>query len=181
MPQTLPQEKELRGLTSARPPFGRRLALALLAASLLSGCGALPLGEPQIPGARGLLQALARFQDAARWKNWPYLLEGFYLPDHAKEVRERFGGDAGRWFGAGMGGALLVKENGNARRRLCVLALREKRISPRFSPHFVVYYRVQRESCEEPFDGLPRGASDGRMEWGYEVKERRWVHLRPVG
>lgn len=155
-----------------------RPVVLLAAALFLVSCLQLLESGPQIPGRRGLSRALDRFELAARWRNWPYLLEAFYLPEHAAEVRSAYEGDAGRWFRAVFGGALSAEDEPPP--RLCVLAVREKRISPRFDPHFAVYYRIQRHPCQDPLARIPKGAVEGQMDWGYEVKERRWVHLRPV-
>ncbi len=157
------------------------LAAALLAAFGLTAC--LPLLEtgPQAPGRPGLMRALDRFELAARWSLWGYILENFYLPEHAKDMRKLFKGDADGWFRAGLKGAALGIEEGDPRPRICVLAMREKHVSPRFEPHFVVYYRVQRTPCADRAEVFPKGTVEGQMEWGFEVKQRRWVHLRPVG
>jgi len=126
--------------------------------------------------------ALEQFEAAARWRNWPVLLDFYYLPEHAREVARRFAGDPERWFRAWPSGAALAGGAVGEERHLCVLALRGKRVSPRFDPHYVVYYRVQDEPCGELPDGdAPRALAEGQMEWGYEPKERRWVHLRPLG
>ena len=156
----------------------RRL-LALLPALLLSACAGYQVG-PQIPGRHGLAQAIDRFEAAAAWHNWPLILESFYLPEHAEEVKRAFGGDAGKWFKAGGLAALAGTEIGQAY-RICPLAFREKHFSARFQPHFVVYYRIQKEPCVDLLSGEePPALAAGQMEWGYETEGRRWVHLRPL-
>ena len=156
----------------------RRL-LVLLPALLLSACTAYPAG-PQIPGRRGLALAMERFGAATAWQDWPLLLDAFYLPEHAEEVKRAYGGDIAKWFQAGKEVGTLAGELGQAR-RICPLAFREKYYSLRFEPHFVVYYRVQKEPCEGLLSGeAPPALATGQMEWGYEVEGRRWVHLRPL-
>lgn len=159
----------------------RRL-LGFLPVLLLSACTAYPMG-PQIPGRRGLALAMEQLEIAAAWNNWPLLLDAFYLPEHAEEVKRAFGGDAAKWFRAGGGavGALADGELGQVR-HICPLAFREKHFSPRFEPHYVVYYRIQKEPCQELLSGeAPPALAAGQMEWGYEAAGQRWVHLRPLG
>ncbi|MBI3127961.1 MAG: hypothetical protein HYZ11_10180 [Candidatus Tectomicrobia bacterium] len=158
-----------------------RRALLLLPALLLAACAGLEVG-PQVPGRQGLARALDRIESAAAWGNWPLVLQSFYLPEHAEEVKRAFGGDASKWFRAG--GELGTLAAGEAGRgpRICPLAFREKHFSPRFEPHYVVYYRIQMEPCAELLSGeAPPALAAGQMEWGFEIEARRWVHLRALG
>ena len=159
--------------------MARRL-LGLLPVLLLAACTAYPAG-PQIPGRRGLTLAMERLETAAAWRDWPLVLDAFYLPEHAEEVTRASGGDIGEWFRAGKEvGSLGAGEFGRSR-RVCPLAFREKHYSPRFEPHFVVYYRVQKEPCEGLLSGeAPPALATGQMEWGFEIENNRWVHLRPL-
>ncbi|MDA0999779.1 MAG: hypothetical protein O2807_04570 [bacterium] len=145
----------------------------------LSGCLEFLESGPQTPGRAGLFHEIQRFELAAQWKNWPYLLESFYLPEHRKEMDTIYDGDPARWFREGFGGQSLSGGIDEPDKQLCVLALRERHVTPRFEPHYVVYYRIQ-DRCHPNGAELPKGAVEGRMEWGFEVKERRWVHLRAV-
>lgn len=160
--------------------MARRLLLGLLPAFLLASCAAIAAG-PQIPGRRGLALALEQFESAAAWRSWPLVIEAFYLPEHAEEAKKSYGGDLARWFQAGRAvGALAGGELGQPR-RICPLAFREKHHSPRFDPHFVVYYRIQEPPCEGLLSGeTPPALTEGQMEWGFETAGRRWVHLRPL-
>lgn len=159
--------------------MARRL-LGLLPALLLAACTAYPAG-PQIPGRRGLTLAMERLETATAWRDWPLVLDAFYLPEHAEEVKRAYSGDIGEWFRAGKEmGSLGAGDLGRSR-RVCPLAFREKHYSPRFEPHFVVYFRVQEEPCGELLSGeAPPALAIGQMEWGYETVGRRWVHLRPL-
>lgn len=164
---------------AARPLPALRIAALLLFSLALSGCVEFIETGPQSPGKTGLFQALERFELAARWQNWPYLQERFYLPEHRKEVETAYGGDSARWFREAFGGQPFSGGITGPWKRLCVLALRERHVSSRFEPHYVVYYRIQ-DRCHPNGAEMPQGAFEGRMEWGFELKERRWVHLRPV-
>ena len=154
--------------------------LGLLPVLLLAACTAYPIG-PQIPGRRGLALAMEQLEAAAAWRNWPLLLDAFYLPEHAEEVKRAYGGDIAKWFRAGTEvGALGAGELGQGP-RICPLAFREKYYSSRFEPHFVVYYRVQKEPCEGLLSGeASPPLATGQMEWGFETENNRWVHLRPL-
>ncbi len=139
-----------------------------------------PVG-PQIPGRRGLEIAIGHFTAAARWRNWPVLLDVFYLREHASEMKRDFDGDPARWFRASRLGAALTKGDIGDPRYICLLSQRTKHVSPRFDPHYVAYYRLQARPCREGEPALKEILAEGRMEWGYERKNRRWVHLRPLG
>ncbi len=157
------------------------LLLALSASLALSACtGAVPFG-PEDPGRNGLIRTLDRFEAGARWRNWFSLLDAFYLKDHAEEVAKKFGGDLEKWFLSDRATAALTSGEFGAPRHLCVLALREKSFSPIFAPHYVVYYRVQKTPCREQPGTQVKTLAEGRMEWGYQTKQRRWVHLRSLG
>jgi hypothetical protein len=173
---------------SVRPAWPERitgrgflLILALSAALALSACtGPGPFG-PESSGRDGLIRTLDRFEAGTKWRNWYSLLDAFYLKDHADEVRKKFGSDLEKWFLSDRATAALLSGKFGAPRHLCVLALRVKHLSPSFSPHFMVYYRVQKESCREQIDARVKALAEGRMEWGYQRKQRRWVHLRSLG
>lgn len=157
-----------------------RWLYATVLLAFLVACTGPPIFGPQIPGPRGLALALEGFQDQARLHNWLFLFEGYYLPEHDKEVHNEFNGDLGRWFQADPVVKALTGGEIGDNRVLCMLALREKRVSPRFEPHYVVYYRVQEGPCDPALNPKPKIFAQGHMDWGYEVKSRRWVHLRPL-
>ena len=60
------------------------------------------------------------------------------------------------------------------------LAYRRKNTSTRFSPQYIVYYNLQSIPCiyVNSKDALIYHA--GQMEWGYEHKKKRWLHLRKL-
>ncbi len=158
--------------------IGGMLLVVVLA---LSGCTESLLVGPQIPGRQGVMNMLNQFEIGTKWRDWKAMLDAFYLPDHVNEVKKKFGSDLGKWFRSDRATAALTNGEIGEVRRLCVLALREKRISPRYDPHYVVYYRVQAEPCRSQIDSPSPGIAEGRMEWGFETKQLRWVHLRSLG
>ena len=135
----------------------------------------------QVPGSRGLLATLQQYETGVKWKNWPVLLETYYLSDHVEEARKKFGNDLQKWFLADKFTASIFVQNTNKPRYTCILALREKNFSPNFDPHFVVYFRIQKVPCQEEFAFSGNILAEGQMEWGFETKERRWIHLRKLG
>ena len=157
------------------------LALVLAGGIAVSGCTDPILVGPQVPGREGLLTMLSYFETGTKWRNWSVMLETFYLPDHASEVKKSFGSDLRKWFRSDRATAALTSGEIGTLRHLCVLALREKHFSPRFEPHYVVYYRVQKEPCQPELNSPVKGLDEGQMEWGFETKQRRWVHLRSLG
>ncbi|MDP7168847.1 MAG: hypothetical protein QF701_13995 [Nitrospinota bacterium] len=155
--------------------------MVLAAALSLSGCTESLLIGPQVPGRGGLLNMLHQFEIGTKWRDWTAMLDAFYLPDHANEVKKKFGSDLRKWFRSDRATAALTTGEIGEVRRLCVLALREKRLSPRYDPHYVVYYRVHVEPCRSQIDSPTPGIAEGQMEWGFETKQSRWVHLRSLG
>ena len=155
--------------------------LALSAFLALSACTGPVLFGPESPGRAGLIRTLDRFETGAKWRNWFSLLDSFYLKDHADEVAKKFGSDLEKWFVSDRATAALASGEFGAPRNLCVLALREKNFSPSFAPHYVVYYRVQKTPCREQPGAQVKALAEGRMEWGYQTKQRRWIHLRSLG
>lgn len=157
------------------------LPVLLAAALSVSGCTEPLIGENQIPGRQGLLMTLTQFETGTKWRNWNTLLEAFYLPDHVEEVKKTYGSDLKKWFRSDQATSALTSGEVGEVRNLCILAMREKHLSPRFEPHFVVYYRVQVEPCQTQMNGPVKLLAEGQMEWGFETKQNRWVHLRSLG
>ncbi|MBT4430282.1 MAG: hypothetical protein HOC91_07190 [Nitrospinaceae bacterium] len=182
MPQTLQKEKE-KTMKQPNKNIKKMFFLPVLlgAALLVSGCTQSLIGDNQIPGREGLLMTLTQFETGTNWRNWNTLLEAFYLPDHAEEVKKNFGSDLKKWFRSDQATSALTSGEVGDVRNLCILAMREKHLSPRFEPHFVVYYRVQVESCHKQKNGPVELLAEGQMEWGFETKQNRWVHLRSLG
>lgn len=159
----------------------RHLLLILAMFFFLSACTGPGLLDTPVPGRSGLLNTLDRFEKNVHWKNWSFLMEAHYLPDHAKEAREKFGNDLNRWFLADKFTAAISGKRPEEPQYTCILALREKHVSPNFEPHFVVYYRIQGIPCQEELKPSTPIVVEGQMDWGFDVKDRRWVHLRQLG
>ena len=157
------------------------LPVMLAATLFVSGCTESLVGDKQILGRDGLLVTLTQFETGIKWRNWNALLEAFYLQDHVEEVRNTYGSDLRKWFRSDQATSALTSGEVGDARNLCILAMREKHLSPRFEPHFVVYYRVQVESCQKQKSGQVKTLAEGQMEWGFETKQNRWVHLRSLG
>jgi hypothetical protein len=157
------------------------LALLVLLALALSACTESIGGITQVPGSRGLLATLEQYETGVKWKNWSILLENYYLSDHVEEARKKFGNDLQKWFLADKFTASIFVRNAPKLRYTCILALREKHFSSKFEPHFVVYYRIQKIPCQEDVAFSDNILAEGQMEWGFETKEKRWVHLRKLG
>ena len=158
-----------------------RLFLIFFGVTVVSGCTESLFIGSQIPGRSGLMMTLRQFETGVKWRNWPTMLEAFYLPDHAEEAKRIYGSDLGKWFRSDEATAALTSGEVGDPRYFCVLAFRTKRLSTRFEPHYVVYYRVQKDSCRKQLEFPPPGLAEGQMEWGFEVKQRRWIHLRSLG
>ncbi len=157
------------------------LSLIFAMAFVLSACTGAGWIDFQTPSRRGLLTTLQHFETGVRLQNWPLLMESYYLSDHAGEAKKTYGNDLKRWFLADKLIADILGNSSGQPRFFCILALREKHFSPNFEPHFVVYYRIQKTSCREQLDSFFGVIAEGRMEWGFETKQRRWIHLRKLG
>ena len=109
------------------------------------------------------------------------LLESYYLSDHADEAKKAYKNDLMRWFLADKFTAAVFGDSSKKPRFTCILAMREKHFSPNFDPHFVVYYRIQKTLCQDE-QIFPSGIiTEGLMEWGFDTKKKRWIHLRKLG
>jgi len=127
------------------------------------------------------VKTLQLFEAGVKWKNWPLLMESYYLPDHADEAKKAYKNDLNRWFLADKFTAAVYGEGSKKPRFTCILAMRETHFSPKFDPHFVVYYRIQKTRCQEG-QILPTGIiTEGQIEWGFDKKKKRWIHLRQLG
>jgi len=144
------------------------------------GCTASLFIGPQVPSRSGLLIVLRHFETNAKWQNWSLMLEMYYLSDHVDEMKRSYSNNLKNWFRANKVTASLISSATGPTRHFCVLALRFKRLSPRYDPHYVVYYRVQKDSCQEQPNSPSRVLAEGRMEWGFEIKQQRWIHLRAL-
>ena len=159
----------------------RFLPLIFAMAFILSACTESILVDMQVPGRSGLVKTLQFFETGVKWKNWSVLMESYYLPDHADEAKKTYKNDLIRWFLADKFTAAVYGEGSKKPRVACILAMRETHFSPKFDPHFVVYYRIQETPCHEGRI-LPSGIiTEGQMEWGFDKKRKRWIHLRQLG
>ncbi len=147
----------------------------------LSACTEAVLIDWQVAGRGGLLATLQHYETGVKWRNWSVLMESYYLSDHASEAKGTYKNNLEKWFLADKFAASIFGGDSKNPRFTCILALREKHFSPNFEPHFVVYYRVQKTSCQEG-EILSSGIiAEGQMEWGFDTKRRRWIHLRKLG
>ncbi len=158
----------------------RFLPLVFFVPFFLSACTEAIFVGGQVPGRSGLAKTLQHYETGVKWMNWPMLMESYYLPDHAAEAKKVYKKDLMRWFLADKFTAAVFRDNSKSPRFTCILAMREKHLSPNFEPHFVVYYRVQKTLCQEQ-QILPSGIiTEGQMEWGFDTKKKRWIHLRQL-
>ena len=187
MPQTLSKkEKKAVAIPAPRGPNRsfcsiRFLPLVFVMAFFLSACVEAVFVDWQIPGRNGLVKTLQLFETGVKWKTWPLLLESYYLSDHADEAKKSYKNDLMRWFLADKFTAAVFGDGSKKPRVTCILAMREKHFSPNFKPHFVVYYRIQKTLCQEEQIFPSSIITEGQMEWGFDTKKKRWIHLRKLG
>lgn len=136
--------------------------------------------SPQLESINGLSMHLKFFEETVIRKEYSLLLETFYVQEHAEQVNNKYANNISKWLKKNEVSKFFMNGSFIQKRFFCPLAYRRKNVSKRFSPQYIIYYNFQSMPC------LYINTKDagvfhyGQMEWGYEYKKKRWIHLRKL-
>ena len=135
------------------------------------------LGSPSI---NSLSKSLRYYQKTIIAEKYSLLLETFYLKEHLEQLNNTYSNNMRKWLEKNEVSKFLINTSSTEKIFFCPLAYRRKNISDRFSPQFIVYYNLQSMPCIYINSKDASIYLSGQMEWGYEYKRKRWIHLRKL-
>ena len=132
------------------------------------------------PSINGLSKSLRFYQKMIYAEEYVFLLETFYLKEHQEQINNRYENNLLKWLEKREVSKSLINSSSAVKKYLCPSAYRRKNISYRFSPEYMIYYRLQSNPCIYINSKDNVIYHSGQMEWGYETKNKRWIHLRKL-
>ncbi len=146
----------------------------------LVSCAHTDLYSPSSPSINSLSKSLRLYEKTIFAKKYFFLLETFYLKEHSEQLNNTYSNNIRKWLEKNEISKFLVSSSSVEKIFFCSLAYRRKNTSTRFSPQYIVYYNLQSIPCIYVNSKDALIYHSGQMEWGYEHKKKRWIHLRKL-